>query len=105
MTNANAWYKKYNKEINDLEDKLAAFTALKTPTEFNHKFEDLFGKKTMPVIKTDGDIHANAVSAPSSWSGKLGNTQASEFYALGDAAYNEWQEYTEDSARGQWIKK
>ncbi len=35
----------------------------------------------------------------------LGNTQAREFYELGDRAYNEWQEYTENSARGEWIRK
>lgn len=35
----------------------------------------------------------------------LGKTQASDFYALGDKAYNEWQEYTENSARGEWIRK
>ena len=43
----------------------------------------------------------NTSGTPSS----LGNTQASEFYELGDKAYNEWQEYTENSARGEWIRK
>ncbi len=61
-TNANTWYKNYVKELTELEDSLASFTAanLKTPTEFKGEFIDLFGKITMPIIKTGGDIHANA---------------------------------------------
>ncbi len=35
----------------------------------------------------------------------IGNTQAKDFYELGTRAYNEWQEYTENSARGEWIRK
>ncbi len=44
-------------------------------------------------------------SSDSNASGTIGKTQAKEFYVLGDKAYNEWQEYTEDSARGEWIRK
>ncbi len=63
MTNSSNWYKKYVSELTKLEDSLASFTAtnLKTPTEFKGEFIDLFGKITMPIIKTGGDIHANAI--------------------------------------------
>ena len=108
-TNSNTWFKNYLKELTELEENLSEFKApdLPEPVDFKGEFVDLFGKKTMPVIKSNGDIHANApeTTPEITPSGELGNTQASEFYALGDAAYNEWQEYTEDSARGQWIKK
>ncbi len=38
-------------------------------------------------------------------SSTLGNTQAKDFYELGSRAYNEYLPYTEDSARGEWIRK
>ena len=65
-TNSNSWIKKYLQELNDLEDKLAAFEGgnLETPKEFNGEFVDLFGKKTMPILQTNGDIHANKVEVP-----------------------------------------
>ena len=47
---------------------------------------------------TTGNTSVTVSSTP-------GHTQAKEFYELGDRAYNEWQEYTENSARGEWIKK
>ena len=59
-TNSNTWYTKYIKELNTLEDGLAGFSGpLSAPTEFQGEFVDMFGKKTMPIIKTGGDIHAN----------------------------------------------
>jgi murein DD-endopeptidase MepM/ murein hydrolase activator NlpD len=64
-TNCNKWFTDYLKEMNELEGNLAAFsgTSLTTPTEFKGEFVDMFGKKTMPIIKTGGDIHANATAA------------------------------------------
>ena len=61
-TNSSNWLKKYLNELSNLEDSLAAFTAsnLTAPTEFKGEFVDLFGKVTMPVIKTGGDTHALA---------------------------------------------
>ena len=60
-TNSNTWYTNYIKELNALEDSLASFSGnLTAPTEFSGEFVDMFGKRTMPIIKTDGDIHANA---------------------------------------------
>jgi len=101
VTNSNTWYTKYITELTALEDSLASFSGnLTAPTEFKGEFVDMFGKVTMPIIKTGGDIHANASS-----NSKLGNTQASEFYKLGDLAYNESGEMTDDSARAKWIKK
>ena len=60
-TNSNTWYTNYLKELNTLEEALAGFSAsgLTAPTEFKGEFVDMFGKKTMPIIKTGGDIHAN----------------------------------------------
>ena len=61
-TNSNTWLKNYVKELEELENGLASFSSpnLTAPTEFKGEFIDLFGKKTMPIIKTGGDIHANA---------------------------------------------
>jgi len=63
-TNSNTWFKKYIKELTELEDNLAAFSApnITAPTEFKGEFVDMFGKVTMPIIKTGGDVHANAVN-------------------------------------------
>ena len=47
----------------------------------------------------------NSNSNSTSTSSTLGNTQAKDFYELGDRAYNEYLPYTEDSARGEWIRK
>ena len=61
FTNSNTWFSKYLKELNTLEDGLASFSGnLTAPTDFKGEFVDMFGKKTMPIIKTGGDIHANA---------------------------------------------
>ncbi len=49
--------------------------------------------------------NGNTGSSNSNTSSTLGNTQASEFYELGNRAYNEYLPYTEDSARGEWIRK
>ena len=61
-TNCNTWYTKYLTELNELEDSIASFTAagLNQLVEFKGEFIDMFGKRTMPIIKTGGDIHANA---------------------------------------------
>ena len=66
VTNSNTWYTNYCKELDSLENNLASFSAptLETPKIFNSKFEDLFSKATMPVLKTGGDIHA--LAAPKS---------------------------------------
>ena len=60
-TNSSTWLTNYNKELNALEDSLAGFSAanLDAPVEFAGEFVDMFGKVTMPIIKTGGDIHAN----------------------------------------------
>ena len=64
-TKSNTWLQKYTKELSALEDSLAAFSggSLTSPTEFKGEFVDMFGKVTMPIIKTGGDIHANASAA------------------------------------------
>ena len=61
-TNSNTWYNNYLSETNTLEDSIASITAegLTTIEEFKGQFIDMFGKKTMPVIQTSGDIHANS---------------------------------------------
>ncbi len=61
VTNSDTWLKNYVNELNSLEDALAGFSgSLTAPTEFTSEFVDMFGKRTMPIIKTGGDIHANA---------------------------------------------
>ena len=53
-TNSNTWLKNYVKELGELEDIIASFTGtnLTVPTEFKGEFIDLFGKKTLPLLKT-----------------------------------------------------
>ena len=60
--NSNKWFQKYIDELSKLEESLAAFdvSGLTETTEFGGEFIDMFGKVTMPVLKTGGDIHANA---------------------------------------------
>ena len=61
VSNSNSWLKNYISELSALEDSLASFSNnLTAPTEFTSEFVDMFGKRTMPIIKTDGDTHANA---------------------------------------------
>ncbi len=52
ITNSSNWYKKYVKELQELEAKIAEFNVLTKPTEFKGEFLDLFGKTTMPILKT-----------------------------------------------------
>ena len=54
---------------------------------------------------SNSNTSSNNNSNTSNSSGTIGNTQAKEFYELGDRAYNEYLPYTEDSARGEWIRK
>lgn len=63
------------------------------------------GSNSKTSVVSSNPSNTNSTTKTSTTSYPLGNTQASEFYALGDRAYNEWQEYTENSARGEWIKK
>ena len=78
-TNSNTWYQKYLKELKTLEDSLASFSAsgITAPTEFKGEFVDMFGKVTMPIIKTGGDIHANAEMGKVKLSG---NTTKDQIY-------------------------
>ena len=66
VTNSNTWYTNYCNELDSLENTLASFNSsnLESPKLFNSKFEDLFSKNTMPILKSNGDIHANAVATP-----------------------------------------
>jgi len=59
--NSNTWYNEYITAITSLEEELAAMDSanLAEINEFKGKFEDMFGRVTMPVLKTGGDIHAN----------------------------------------------
>ena len=54
FTNSNNWYKKYVKELNALEESLSSFsgTSMETPKVFSAKFEDLFSKQAMGILKT-----------------------------------------------------
>ncbi len=61
FTNSDSWFTSYLNDLNALEASLASFSAdgLKTPIEFKGTFEDIFGKVTMPAIKTGGDPNCN----------------------------------------------
>ena len=96
--NSSTWLNNYITDIKGVENDLTNFNVdgAEKPTEFNEEFADIFSKVTIPTLKSDYKGFE---------SGELGNTQASSFYALGDAAYNEWQDFTDDCARAEWIRK
>ena len=52
--NTNEWLKKYNKAINETETNLSTFKNIDefTITEFKGEFVDLFGRVTIPSLKT-----------------------------------------------------
>lgn len=54
-TNSNTWLKNYVTELNSLESSLSNFSSsnLTKPTEFGGEFVDLFGKKTLYMLKSD----------------------------------------------------
>ena len=66
--NSCTWLNDYNSELTALESGLAAFSSetLTEPIEFKGQFEDIFGKVTMPAIKTSGDPNCNEKLGPSS---------------------------------------
>ena len=53
-TNSKSWFTSYISELESLESSLASFScsSLTTPLEFKGEFEDIFGKITMPCLKT-----------------------------------------------------
>ena len=60
-TNSVSWLTDYLSELNSLEASLASFS-VDTMTQikkFKGSFEDIFGKVTMPAIKTGGDPNCN----------------------------------------------
>ena len=60
-TNSDSWLASYVSELTELEGNLANFasSSLTAPIEFKGQFEDIFGKVTMPAIKTGGDPNCN----------------------------------------------
>ena len=59
--NSKSWFSDYLSELKTLEASLAAFDSatLTMPIEFKGQFEDIFGKVTMPAIKTGGNPTCN----------------------------------------------
>ena len=59
--NSYNWFESYLSELESLESSLASFSSetLTTPIEFKGQFEDIFGKVTIPAIKTGGDKNYN----------------------------------------------
>ncbi len=93
FTNSNTWLKNYITELNSLEDSLAGFSgsSLTAPTEFKGEFVDMFGQKTMPIIKTGGNIHANAV-------GVINNATIKEaMKKYGDEYEKAYKKYSSDN--------
>ena len=64
--NSYDWFNDYNTELAELEGNLEAFNLelLTAPIEFTGTFEDIFGKVTMPAIKTGGDPNCNKELGP-----------------------------------------
>ena len=53
--NSATWLESYVSELNEIESNLASFSTknIKSPIEFKGQFEDIFGKVTMPLLKTN----------------------------------------------------
>jgi hypothetical protein len=58
---SDTWFSNYLSDLESVESGLESFkgTNVTAPTSFSGKFEDIFGKVTMPVLKTNGDKEAN----------------------------------------------
>lgn len=56
-----SWLSEYVSGLSSLESSLAEFNAdnIESPKEFKEGFEDLFGKKVIPTIKSNGDKNIN----------------------------------------------
>ena len=61
-TNSYTWFTGYTTDLNTLEQSLTSLNlaTLTKPIEFKGKFNDIFGKVTMPALKTGGDPNCNA---------------------------------------------
>lgn len=59
--NCDVWFSNYLIELETLESSIATFNieGVTQPVDFNGKFEDIFGKKTIASMRTDGDTNAN----------------------------------------------
>ena len=55
--NSKSWFNSYLSELESLESSLASFSCsgLTKPSEFKGEFEDIFGKITMPCLKTGAE--------------------------------------------------
>ena len=62
-TNSCTWLTGYTTDLTSLEQSLTNLNLedLIEPTEFNGTFEDIFGKVTMPAIKTGGNPNCNSI--------------------------------------------
>ncbi len=71
--NSDSWLTGYLSDLNSLESGLASFSGdtLTKPIEFKGTFEDIFGKITMPAIKTGGDPNCNAELGPKEATGEI----------------------------------
>jgi hypothetical protein len=60
-TNSYTWLTGYTTDLNTLEQSLTSLNlaTLTKPIEFKGKFNDIFGKVTMPALKTGGDPNCN----------------------------------------------
>jgi len=63
-TNSYTWLTGYTTDLDTLEQSLKSLdlATLTKPIEFKGQFEDIFGKITMPALKTGGDPNCNAIS-------------------------------------------
>ena len=60
--NSNTWLNNYITGVKEVENKLASFSGdVANITTFSGSFQDIFGKVTIPVLKTGGEPLANYV--------------------------------------------
>ena len=86
--NSNSWLNDYLVELKAIESSLTNFTSelLEAPIEFKGTFEDIFGKVTMPAIKTGGDPNCNENLLPHGLKGDTPQEQI--FYYLREKGFN-----------------
>jgi len=60
FNNANNWFKKYVEDTTSLEESLAALKGreLSSPKDFGGEFTDMFGKRTLPLLKTGANVNS-----------------------------------------------
>ena len=99
-SNSNTWLTNYFNEITELESSLTKIESktLKKPIEFNHTFEDIFSKVTIPRLKSPGIVESEYDTLASMQTG--GHIEEGTFTAS-NGVKMKYYVYIPDFANGQ----